>query len=740
MVAGGDDSRALARDRADMLVFGITRRRAASLVAFPVALLVSLGLPACGSSSHKAGTAGANSDWPNFGNTPSNTRYSTLSQLDTSNVGKLGIAWTRPQGSNLTTWENYPIVVNGTMYITTSADQVEALDAATGTVKWTYKPTVNFTLAVAGGGGGVPENRGVTVANGKVYLATFDDRLVALDQATGARLWQTQIANPNEGYSETSQPTVYGNTAYVGGAEGDAGIRGFVAAYDASTGKQKWRFFTVPAPGHGWVPAQGHHGGGDVWMAQTIDPATNTLYFAAGNPSPDLIISDRKGCDPNTDSTIAINATTGALRWVHQEICPDVWDYDTHQPPMTFDLSVGGKTVEAVGDANKSGFYTVMEAHTGKVISTSPHLTPYTEPHPIPTVAGVNVCPGDIGGIEYSPASFDPRTGAVYQDALNFCSRYIANSNFGLDIHQTGQIDFGGTIRPLKSPPPAGYLASIDAATGKVNWKDNLPKPSIGGTLATAGGLVFTGDDDGKLYAADANNGKILWTGNLGLPFGAAPMTYAVNGTQYVAVVAGGSSVAKQENIPTGGELVVFKLGGATVHTFPAVSPLTSGLNSKALPDLTTFQKVAPYVYANAATKKAVLQIVAGATANDSGFNFDGYANGQANFIVPVGWSIVLEFSNRSSTPHSVALTSGIKPPLAPVIPAGGIAPVAIPGPTTIAQGITAGAGTVLSGFSSNKPGSYDLVCGVPGHVEAGMWDHLTVSATAKQPSIQVKK
>jgi sulfocyanin len=726
-----------------MQIDGTSSGAIARRVAVLAVLLPSLALAACSGASHSAtshATTAANSDWPIFGNTQTNTRYSTLTQVNTSNVGKLGIAWARPQGPNLTAWEDYPVVVGQTMYITTSADEVEALDAATGAVKWTYTPKVNFSLAVAGGGGGVPTNRGVNVANGDVYLATFDDRLVALDQATGKLLWQAQVADPNQGYSETSQPTVQGNTVYLGAAEGDAGLRGFVAAYDATTGKQRWRFFTVPPPGHAWVPAKGHHGGGDVWMAPTIDPTTNTLYFAAGNPSPDLVLSDRNGCDPNVDSTIALNATTGALRWVHQEICPDVWDYDTHQPPMVFDLRSGRQTIHVVGDANKSGFYTVMNAQTGKVISKSPFISRYTRPHPIPTPQGVNVCPGDIGGIEYSPASFSPQTGAVYQDALNFCSHYVSNSVFGLALHQSGQVDFGGTVTPLKNPPPSGYLASIDAATGKINWNDKLPKPSIGGTMATAGGLVMTGDDDGKVYAADQRTGKILWTANLGLPFGAAPMTYEVGGTQYVAVVAGGASVAAQENIPTGGELVVFKLGGVRVHTFPPVNPLTSGLNNQELPNLADYKKVGPFVYVNAAAKKAVLQVVAAATSSNSGFNFDGFSKGQANFVVPAGWSITLEFSNKSSTPHDVALTASLKLPLTPVIPKGAAAPVAIPGPATIARGLSAGSGTVVTGFASNAPGRYFLVCGVPGHVQAGMWDHLTVSTAAKQPSIQVSK
>jgi glucose dehydrogenase len=250
-----------------------------------LALVLALALAACGgsgSAKHTRSTVAprvsTTVDWPVVGGTQSNTRYSPLTQINNSNVSKLGIAWDRSEGSNLSAWEDYPVVVGGTMYITTSADEVEALDAATGAVKWTFTPKVNFYLAVAGGGGGVPINRGVAVANGKVYLTTFDDQLVALQQATGEKLFQTQIADPNRGYSETASPTVHGNTVYVGSAESDAGLRGFVAAYNATTGQPEWRFYTVPAPGHGWVPAQGNHGGGDVWTAPTVDPATDTVY------------------------------------------------------------------------------------------------------------------------------------------------------------------------------------------------------------------------------------------------------------------------------------------------------------------------------------------------------------------------------------------------------------------------------------------------------------------------------
>jgi sulfocyanin len=711
-----------------------------------LALAVSVALAACGDNDHKHAARAATPsgsgtvDWPAVGGTQANTRYSPLAQVNTSNVNKLGIAWDLPEGHNLSSWEDDPVVVGGTMYITTNADEVEALNAATGAVTWTYTPKVNFYLAVAGGGGGAPTNRGVAVANGKVYLTTFDDQLIALDQATGKPVFQSKIADSSQGASETASPTVYGNTVYVGSAEGDAGIRGFVAAFNATTGQQDWRFYTVPAPGHGWVPAQGQHGGGDVWSAPTIDPATNTVYFGTGNPSPDFVGSGRRGCDPHVDSLVALNASTGALKWAHTDICPDLWDYDSHQSPMYYDLTVGGKTVEAVSHANKSGVYTVLNAATGKVISVSPHLTTYTEPHPAPTPKGVNLCPGFFGGVEWSPGSFDPRTGSVYQDALQLCMRFTSNPPKLVNVHRLGQIDIGGATTPLTNPSPAGYLISLNPLSGKVNWKDTFPgKLSVGGTLSTAGGLVFTQDDNGRVYAADASSGKLVWSADLGLPYGSAPMTYEVGGTQYIAVVAGGSSaLPEEEGVPTGGELVVFKVGGSPVHTFPALNPLAS-LHAFPLPDLSHFIKVGPYVYENAAQKKAVIQVVAAATPAEGGFNFDGYAKGKANFVVPVGWTVSLEFSNKSSTPHDVALTSSLKVPLTAVAPAGTLAPVAIPGATTLAHGLSVSSGTIVTGFSSHAAGRYYLVCGVPGHVQAGMWDYFTVSATAKQPAIQVK-
>jgi glucose dehydrogenase len=262
------------------------------------------------SANAKTTAAGVSVDWPKFGNTSDNTRFSTLTQIDSSNVGKLGLAWTAQEGNKLTAWETDPVVVNGTMYFTTNSDQVRAVNAATGKLLWQYTPSVDFYHAIAGGGGGVPTNRGVEVANGKVYLLTFDNQLIALQASTGEKLWRSQVADPNLGYSETSPATFWNGLLFVGSAESDAGLRGFVAAYDANTGKQVWRFYTVPDVGQGWMPKIGQHGGGDVWMPSVVDSKTGILYFGTGNPSPDLNNGQRPGCNPASSFGVILKSVT----------------------------------------------------------------------------------------------------------------------------------------------------------------------------------------------------------------------------------------------------------------------------------------------------------------------------------------------------------------------------------------------------------------------------------------------
>ena len=658
-----------------------------------------------------ATAASGNVDWPLWGNNIDNNRYSALTQINASNVSKLGIAWTQDEGQNQTTFETVPLVINGVMYYTTNSNQVRAVNAATGKLVWQYTPKVNFYEAIAGGGGGVPTNRGVTVAQNTVYLLTFDDQLIALQQSTGEKLWTSVVADANKGFSEVSPPTYWNGMLFVGSAEGDSGHRGFVAAYDAKTGKKLWNYYTVPAPGHGWVPKIPLVSGGDVWMPMVVDSKLGMVYFGTGNPYPDYDNSKRPGCDPWVNATVALNAKTGKFVWAHSEVCNDSYDYDSDPSPMLFNLTMHGKTVRAVGHANKSGLYFVYDAATGKVLSTSTYVTKYSHPKQTKGTQ-YTVCPGSLGGFEYSPAAYSGTRHAVYYPALTDCFTTTKSGATVLDAH------------------PTGTMAAIDATTGKYLWRTPVPKPMIGGALATASDLVFSPASDGNLYAFDAASGKIVWHGDVGVSFGAPPITYSVGGTQYIAIAAGGFSAEgyfADKNL--GGTLVVFKLNGAPIKHLPiSKATFTAGLSQ--VVSVKGMQQVGPSVFMDAKAQKVVFKVAAAGTTANNGFNFNGYAKGKANFIVPAGWHVDFIFNNNQALPHSLAVTNTLVygPDVRPL--------AATPDPT---HGIT-GTQPQYAGFTATAAAKFYMVCLVPGHIQAGMWDNFTVSATAKAPSIQVSQ
>jgi PQQ-dependent dehydrogenase (methanol/ethanol family) len=684
----------------------------------------------------QAAASGASVDWPLFGNTSDNTRFSTLSQVNASNVSKLGVAWTMTEGTNLTTWETMPVVVGGVMYFTTNVDQVLAVDAATGKLLWKFTPKVNLYLAIAGGGGGTPTNRGVAVANNTVYELTFDNQLIALQAATGEKLWDTQVADPNAGYSETSPPTYWNGMLFLPSSEGEAGVRGFVAAYDAATGKQIWRFYTVPGRGQGWLPAKGEHGGGDVWLPPTIDTTTGILYFGTGNPTPDLVNSIRLGCDPYVDSVVAVEARTGKFLWAHNQVCPDLWDYDSEQAPLLFNVTQNGQIVRAVGEGNKSGYFWIFNAKTGATIAESPALVKETLPHPTPTLKGVLNCPGTSGGLEYSPPAYSPVTQAVYEPGLNLCQILQSIPVSQIQLHKSGAVDFGGI--PYNGPGPyTGDMSAVDVNTGHLLWQTKVSGPMVGGALATAGNLVFSGCDNEHVYAFDATTGRILWQPDIGLAVGGAPIAYEVNGTEYIAIAAGGSNTATFEAGPNatppavGGTLVVFKLGGGPIKKLPAVTTGVLVPLKTELPSLKGMTKINPWMYANPKTSHVVIIAQAAATPNNSGFNFDGYANGKATFTVPAGWFVDFEFSNKAALPHSLGIASSLTN--LGNLPYFGYGPAESPN-------ASAGTGpnvTQVVGIEAAPAGKYYLVCLVPGHVKTGMWDYFTISTTATMPSIQ---
>jgi PQQ-dependent dehydrogenase (methanol/ethanol family) len=677
--------------------------------------------------------AAANADWPMYGNTSDNTHYSPLTQITPANVSTLGVAWQQQEGQNISIFENMPVVVNGVMYYTTNTDQVRAVDGATGKLLWQYTPKVNFYTGLAGGGGGIQVNRGVAVANGRVFLATADAQMIALQAATGEVLWDTYIAPPSAGYSESSGPTYYNGMLFIGAALGDSGQRGFVEALDANTGKQLWRFYTVPKPGQGWnQPASAHHGGGDVWMPITVDTTTGIVYAGTGNPSPDFDNSQRPGCDPWADAIVALNAKTGKFIWAHSEVCNDVWDYDSMPSPFLMNIPINGVVTRVVGHTNKSGFITFYNAATGKVISVTPHLSVYNMPHPKPSPAGAKVCTGTQGGTEFEPASYDPVTQLVYQSYANGCFIFKLAPSAQTNGHQFNQFDLGGSTTLIPGTVSGG-IGAINPVTGKVVWKTPFKLPSYSGALSTASGLVFVGDDDGNFRALDATNGKVLWTANLGLAFGAPPIAYEINGTEYIAIAVGGSDNSSlYDTAPFGGTMVVFKLGGKPATKLPIVNGTTG---TTKLPPLTGFTQINKYMWALPSKKIVVIQVLAAATGANNGFNFDGYYNGQATLTVPQFWSAFIEFKNLAALPHSAAVTLGNKAPA--TVLGGALGPVETPNAT---QGTTGNLWQIIGGggFPAvlDTAGHYYLSCLVPGHLASGMWDNFVVSTTATMPSI----
>jgi glucose dehydrogenase len=417
------------------------------------------------------------------------------------------------------------------------------------------------------------------------------------------------------------------------------------------------------------------------------------------------------------NATVAVNARTGKFLWGHSEVCNDIHDMDSHQPPMIFDTKINGKMVHVVGHGNKSSIYFVYDAKTGKVLNQTKPLGLWRPQRGVGSIKGL-ICPGADGGFEYSPPAFSPTTLYAYEPGLNYCFS-LSQGPSGLKVTPYGKVD--------------GWMGAINTTNGKVAWQTTVPAPMVGGAVATAGNLVFSGSSNGHFYAFNAKTGKIVWDANVGLSVGAAPITYEVNGVQYVALAVGGFSSAPLLGLkgPYGGTLMVFKLHGGPIRPAPQVNPGTGfavgGLNQEI--NVKGLTRVNQWVYMDAKLKRAVFRIVAASTNDNSGFNFDGYSKGKANFVVPPGWHADFIFTNNAALPHSLALVSSLK------ISASTQPILATPNPIA---GITAGK-TQYAGFglAPPGPGKYYLVCLVPGHITAGMWDYFTIDITAKAPSIQ---
>ncbi len=500
-------------------------------------------------------------DGNNFLHTNGNyqqTRFYPNKQINTANVSKLHPAWVF-QTEVKDSLETSPIVVNGVMYVTTSFDHVYALNARTGEELWHYKQKLGPVSTYCCG----PNNRGVAVYGDMVYLATLDAKLVALNAKTGAQVWSTDVADPELGYSETMAPTVINGKVLLGTNGGEYGIRGFVKAFDAKSGKLLWTFNTIPENSQGvWATtdatgrdmhrdiaaekaAYAKNGdpyktlGGGVWQNPSYDPATNRIFFVVGNPSPDLDGAVRPGDNLYTDSMVSIDLDTGKYSCHFQYIAHDVWDLDAVSPTVLVDVKdASGATVPGVLHAGKTGHIYVHNRKDCSLIRFSEAMVPQENMWVLPTKDGARMLPGANGGVEWSPIATDPSQGMAYAINLHQPMTYHVENA----AYPSGKLWLGGAFKVIPTEEQWGNITAVNYNSGKIAWQVKTEQPMIGGILATAGGLVFTGEPNGTFEALDSATGAKLWSFQAGAGVNAPPSSYTVEGKQYVVVGAGGNA------------------------------------------------------------------------------------------------------------------------------------------------------------------------------------------------------
>ncbi len=469
-------------------------------------------------------------------------RHSPLRQIDRDNVGSLVAKWTY-HVERAERLSGVPIVYQGVMYVT-SSNEVHALDARTGRRIWLYRQEgVEMQAA----------NRGAAILGDRVFFVTSDCHLVALHRKTGGVIWDQQYADTEQGYHCTVAPIPVKDRLIVGVSGGDTGIRGFVSARAADDGRELWRFWTIPARGEAGSETWGEKtldwGGGGTWMAGTFDPNLNLLYWPTGNPWPDFYGGDRPGDNLYSDSVVALDADTGELRWYFQFTPHDVWDWDAQEFPVLLDLPYQGKQRQLLVQANRNGFYYVLDRTNGQFLHATPFvekltwadgidpsgrpiLVPGREPQP----KGVEACPTVRGASNWMSPSYNPATGLFYVVTLEGCDVYTSSAKDPVPM-----VGFAGTGAEL---PPRHtnqfFLRALEPTSGKMVWQYPMTGPTTmwAGTVSAAGGLVFFGDDDNHLVALDAQTGRHLWHYNLGQPLFASPITFSVGGKQYVTLVS----------------------------------------------------------------------------------------------------------------------------------------------------------------------------------------------------------
>lgn len=487
-------------------------------------------------------------NWPSYNGDYTGRRFSSMENINTRNVASLRARWSfhAPNSDSL---EVTPVVVDGLMFVT-SANDAWALDAQTGRTIWHHGREITEGLI---DDASQHHNRGVGVWGSSIYMETDNAHLLCLDARSGHLRWDVAYTDGNPNYGATSAPLVVNGKVLVGTSGGDDGVRGFISAYDAETGKLVWKFWTIPAPGErgseSWPGDSYLHAGGTTWMPGTFDPESNTIFWGTSNPSPDFDGEVRPGDDLYTDCVLALDADTGKLKWFFQFTPHDLFDYDAAETPVLVDAIWKGQPRKLLIEANRNGFLYVLDRTDGKFLSAARFVEKLNwasgiDEHgrPIrtgaqPTANGTRVCPGFSGATNWYSPSFNPVTNRFYFLASENCDIYL----FSAEKFTPGQTYYSTGARRSPGDHAKKILLAFDLGADKPAW--SYPQvgngQSSGGTMTTAGGLVFFGDDSQSFEAVDAQTGAPLWHFNTGQDIHASPMSYAVNGSQYVAIAAG---------------------------------------------------------------------------------------------------------------------------------------------------------------------------------------------------------
>jgi alcohol dehydrogenase (cytochrome c) len=491
-------------------------------------------------------------DWPTYNGDPRGNRYTSLTQIDKTTITRLAPKWVYPF-TGAGQLQGTPVVAGGIMYVT-APNECVALDAGTGRRIWQFKRqrTAGITAGSA--------NRGAGVAGTRVFMETDDAHIIALNRFTGEVMWETVLDDWRKNYAASSAPLPAGNLVISGVTGGEHGANGFVAAHDQETGKEVWRFWTVPKPGEPgsetWQGKDIEHGGAPTWFTGSYDPELDMIYWPTGNPTKEYNGDDRKGDNLYANSILALDRNTGALKWHYQFTPHDLWDWDATQTSVLIDANWQGQPRKLMLHAARNGFFYVFDRRDGTLLlakqfiktltwasGIGPDGRPVKLPNQEPTTAGTKVCPSQDGATNWYSPSYNPATGLYYVQTFEKCSVYTKADQADW---QSGKSYLGGSQRTATDTKPQRILRAIDIRTGAIAWELPQPGPAFswGGTLATASGLVIFGEEGGALMAADAVTGKPLWSFPTNATWKASPMTYTFDGKQYIAVAAGSNIIA----------------------------------------------------------------------------------------------------------------------------------------------------------------------------------------------------